>query len=94
MEEEFNTPTERINNLLSMYQGECPFERLKGMDTTLFDMPASQAKAKIIEHVKWLLKTYEPDLIVNSVAVYDADSGTNGGVSFGNFVIKVEIEEE
>lgn len=90
--EEFNTPTERINNLLSMYQGECPFERLKGMDPTLIDMPASFAKPKIIEHVKWLLKTYEPDLTIISVSIYDADSNIDG-VSFGDYVIKVEIEE-
>lgn len=90
--EEFNTPTERINNLLSMYQGECPFERLKGMDPTLIDMPASFAKPKIIEHVKWLLKTYEPDLTIISVSIYDADSNIDG-VSFGDYTIKVEIEE-
>lgn len=90
--EEFNTPTERINNLLSMYQGECPFERLKGMDPTLIDMPASFAKPKIIEHVKWLLKTYEPDLTIISVSIYDADSNIDG-VSFGDYIIKVEIEE-
>lgn len=89
--EEFNTPTERINNLLSMYQGECPFERLKGMDPTLIDMPASFAKPKIIEHVKWLLKTYEPDLTIISVSIYDADSNIDG-VSFGDYIIKVEIE--
>lgn len=91
--EEFNTPTERINNLLSMYQGECPFERLKGMDPTLIDMPATLARPKIIEHVKWLLKTYEPDLTVVSVAIYDADSNVDG-VSFGDYIIKVEIEQE
>lgn len=90
--EEFNTPIERINNLLSMYQGECPFERLKGMDPTLIDMPASFAKPKIIEHVKWLLKTYEPDLTIISVSIYDADSNIDG-VSFGDYIIKVEIEE-
>lgn len=90
--EEFNTPTERINNLLSMYQGECPFERLKGMDPTLIDMPASFAKPKIIEHVKWLLKTYEPDLTIISVSIYDADSNIDG-VSFGDYIVKVEIEE-
>lgn len=90
--EEFNTPTERINNLLSMYQGECPFERLKGMDPTLIDMPASFAKPKIIEHIKWLLKTYEPDLTIISVSIYDADSNIDG-VSFGDYIVKVEIEE-
>lgn len=90
--EEFNTPIERINNLLSMYQGECPFERLKGMDPTLIDMPASFAKPKIIEHVKWLLKTYEPDLTIISVSIYDADSNIDG-VSFGDYIVKVEIEE-
>lgn len=90
--EEFNTPTERINNLLSMYQGECPFERLKGMDPTLIDMPASFAKPKIIEHVKWLLKTYEPDLTIISVSIYDADSNIDG-ISFGDYIVKVEIEE-
>lgn len=90
--EEFNTPTERINNLLSMYQGECPFERLKGMDPTLIDMPASFAKPKIIEHVKWLLKTYEPDLTIISVSIYDSDLNVDG-VSFGDYIVKVEIEE-
>lgn len=90
--EEFNTPTERINNLLSMYQGECPFERLKGMDPTLIDMPTSFAKPKIIEHVKWLLKTYEPDLTIISVSIYDSDLNVDG-VSFGDYIVKVEIEE-
>ena len=91
--EEFNTPAERINNLLSMYQGECPFERLKGMDPTLIDAPASYAKSKIIEHVKWLLKTYEPDITVLSVVIYEADSNVDG-VSFGDYVIKIEFEEK
>ena len=91
--EEINAPEERINNLLSMYQGECSFERLKGMDPTLIDMPSNQAKPKIIEHVKWLQKTYEPDLTVVSVGVYDAEEEKDGFL-FGNFIIKVEIEEE
>lgn len=93
MTEEFNTPEERINNLLSAFQGECPFERLKGMDPTLIDMPASFATPKIIEHVKWLLKTYEPDITINSVSVYESDFNAQG-VSFGNFIIKVEFEKE
>lgn len=92
--ENYGSPVNRINNLLSMYQGECPFERLKGMDPTLIDMPASQVKPKIIEHVKWLLKTYEPDLTVLSVGVYDADGNSGNGVLFGNFIIQVKIEQE
>lgn len=90
MIETYNSPLERIYNLLSMYQGECAFERLKGMNPEFLDMPATLAKPKIINHVKWLIKTYEPDVVVSSVTLSE-DINANG-VSFGDYKIQIEIE--
>lgn len=89
--EDYGSPANRIFTLLSMFQGECPFERLKGMKGEFIDMPTTIVKPLIIDHVKWLLKTYEPDLNILSVSVYEDNEVE--GIAFGNLKIVVEYEE-
>ena len=57
------------SNLLRIYRGEVPYERIKGLDPRMIDKPTSTVLAEIQQDVRWLLETYEPRADVESVAV-------------------------
>jgi len=63
------------DNLLRLFRGEVPYERVKGMDPRTIDRPTPDAEAKIIQDATWLLETYEPRVDVNSIGVsYSEDT--------------------
>lgn len=67
------------SNLLRIYRGEVPYERVKGIDPRMIDKPTSTVPAEIQQDARWLLETYEPRTDVESVeAVYDV--GANGNL--------------
>lgn len=68
------------NNLLRIFRGEVPFERVKGIDPRLIDRPISEAAAEIQQDAEWLLETYEPRGKVNGVTV-GGDDPAGGGFS-------------
>jgi hypothetical protein len=47
-------------NLMSMIQGECPYDRCKGMDAAISDQPSTGALGSIVTATAWVLKYYEP----------------------------------
>ncbi len=75
------------NNLLRMFRGEVPFERLKGINPRLIDRPTVEAIPEIQQDAEWLLETYEPRATVQGIDV-ELNSGTDGGLS-----ITANIEE-
>lgn len=63
------------NNLLHLFRGEVPYERVKGMDPRVIDQPTPDAEAEIIQDAEWLLGTYEPRVQVNDISVvYSEDT--------------------
>lgn len=67
------------SNLLRIYRGEVPYERIKGLDPRMIDKPTSTVLAEIQQDARWLLETYEPRADVESVAV-TFDEGVNGSL--------------
>lgn len=67
-------------NLLRLFQGEVPYERVKGLDPRIIDLPANEARIAAQQSADWLLDTYEPRVDVKSIEIQAAD-GVNGGYS-------------
>lgn len=57
------------NNLLRIFRGENPYERVKGLDPRSIDKPTDEAVAEITEEATWCIKTYEPRAVLDSVSV-------------------------
>lgn len=64
-----------VANLVSTYQGEVPFQRLKGMDPRLIDENIVTAEPKIKNHATWLIGNYEERAIVNDISVSKDENG-------------------
>lgn len=63
------------NNLLHLFRGEVPYERVKGLDPRAIDRPTPDAEAEVIQDAHWLLGTYEPRVEVNGIGVtYSEDT--------------------
>ena len=75
------------NNLLRLFRGEVPYERVKGLDPRLIDRPLNEAEMDAQQDADWLLETYEPRAVVESVSVERSDD-VNGG-----FVVLAKIKE-
>lgn len=60
-------PAQCVSNLLRITRGECVYDRLKGVDPRLIDMNSDIAMPLMIADAKWLIKTYEPRVDVNSI---------------------------
>lgn len=63
-----------IMNLLRMVRGECPYERVKGLDPRHTDKPTETVAQDIQQDAFWLIETYEPRAAVESVDVSAADA--------------------
>lgn len=80
------TPQVCVNNLLKLFRGEVPYERIKGLDPRLVDKPIVTASAELLQDADWLVDTYEPRAEIKSLSVSQADT-INGG-----FYVAAEIE--
>lgn len=77
-----------VNNLLRVFRGEVPYERVKGLDPRLIDRPISSADAQLRQDADWLVDTYEPRAEIKSLSVAQADTA-NGG-----FAVTADIEDK
>lgn len=77
-----------VANLLQTIRGEVPYERLKGLDPRLIDLPAGEAETRVRQDADWLIETYEPRANVNDIN-FIASNAVNGG-----FTVTAEIENE
>ena len=66
------------NNLLRLFRGEVPYERVKGIDPRLIDQPFPVAEGLLRQDVDWLIETYEPRAEINSTSVTQADAPGGG----------------
>ncbi len=77
-------PMQCVGNLLRIVRGECPYDRIKGIDPTLIDQPTEIAAPLLQAEAKWLIKTYEPRVNSDRVDV-SAISAQNG-----NFALNMD----
>lgn len=71
------TPAQCVQNLLLLHRAEVAFDRLRGIDTRIFDKPASTAESELRENALWLIQTYEPRVDASSIdiTVIQGESG-------------------
>lgn len=69
-------PMQCVANLVRITRGECVYERVKGIDPTLIDKPASIAKPLLIADAKWLIKTYEPRVNIDTINIEEIVEAT------------------
>lgn len=64
-----------VANLCATFQGEVPYQRLKGMDPSLVDENILTAEPKIKNHATWLVENFEERATVNDINVSIDESG-------------------
>lgn len=64
-----------VANLIATYQGEVPYQRLKGMATDVIDENLITSEPKIKNHATWLIENYEERAVVNDIKVNIDESG-------------------
>lgn len=73
-------------NLLRLQKGEIPYDRMRGLDPALYDMPITQAQGIILAEVTRVL-AWEPDIRVLAARIVPTSDGTDGA-----FTIEAEVE--
>lgn len=81
-------PQECVNNLLRLFRGEVPYERVKGLDPRMFDRPFVAADAQLRQDADWLVDTYEPRAEIKSISVAEHDTVN------GRFSVTAEVENK
>ena len=81
------TPQVCVNNLLRLFRGEVPYERVKGLDPRIIDRPVVTADSELRQDADWLVDTYEPRAQITSIIVTQ-DNAANGGIS-----VSAEIQD-
>ncbi len=76
------------SNLLRLFRGEVPFERVKGLDPRLIDRPAGDLNAEVQQDAEWLLENYEPRVSVNSINIEPSEEASGG------FLVTANVEEK
>lgn len=77
-------PEQCIANLVSMTRGECPYDRVKGLNPEFIGMNSGVAKAQIKSDVLWLIRTYEPRASADDVNLEEVIAGS------GMFKLNIE----
>lgn len=79
-------PARCVQNLLQIARGEVPFDRIRGLDTTVFDRPAVTAAPALRSDAQWMLGVYEPRVAASSVEIKADEAKT------GRFVVTADLE--
>ena len=80
-------PMNCVANLLKITRGECAYDRIKGIDPTLEDMNSDMAVPLMSAEARWLIKTYEPRVNVDSIDINSLLA------EHGGFAINVNASE-
>lgn len=67
-----------VNNLLQMFMGENPYERTKGLDPRVIDMPTEEIKAQAVNDAWTLIDAYEPRAVIDSIYAVNENSPEGG----------------
>lgn len=81
------TPKVCVNNLLRLFRGEVPYERVKGLDPRIIDRPIVTADSELRQDADWLVDTYEPRAQITTITVTQ-DIAASGGIS-----VSAEIQD-
>ena len=76
-----------VNNLLRLFRGEVPYERVKGLDPRIVDRPILSAELQLRRDAQWLVEVYEPRAKIKSITVEQSDA------AMGGFSVAADIEE-
>lgn len=68
---------QNISNLLTTWRYEVAYDRTKGLDPAILDLPQSDAIALSISEIYRLIETYQPDVYVVSVEYIGSDEQFN-----------------
>ena len=79
-----------VNNLLRLFRGEVPYERVKGLDPRIIDRPISAADAQLRQDADWVVDTYEPRAEIRSITVSQSNSANGGFIVTADIVDKGE----
>lgn len=77
-----------VSNLLKIVRYEVPMDRIRGLDTELYDQPDSEDD--IVEDAKFILNTFEPRVDVSGIDIINEDGDTRITAD----VVVIEEEEE
>ncbi len=68
---------QNVFNLFNIWRYEVAYDRTKGLDTAILDMPAKKASAKFIAELYRIVPLYEPRAKVKSVSYLGVDRDGN-----------------
>lgn len=86
-------PQKCAENLLAIVRGEVPYDRVRGIDSSIIDMPEEDAIFELEQDALWNIETYEPRINADSLEV-TADMGVNGDFRLQLHISDAEDEEE
>ena len=79
---------QNAKNLLMCRMGEVPYDRYRGIDAALFDMPITQVQTELLPELDRLM-LYEPD-----VEVADAEATLlDDGSVYIKVILEIDIDE-
>lgn len=82
------TPQVCVNNLLRLFRGEVPYERVKGLDPRIIDRPIVTADTDLRQDADWLVDIYEPRAQITSISVTQTETAS------GSFLVSAEIQNK
>lgn len=77
-----------VSNLLKIFVGENPYERVKGMNPRIIDRPMEMVKSQAVQDAWRLVEVYEPRATIMNI------SETPSGSPDGSLHIEVSIAGE
>lgn len=78
-------------NLVKTVRGEVPYDRIRGIDISFTDRPASEVRTDIVNDVFETLEDYEPRVDVKNI---DLEQTAHGSFNIILEVDKVEEQED
>lgn len=85
-------PRQCAENLLRIVRGEVPYDRVRGIDGSIVDMPEDDARIELEQDAKWNIENYEPRIAVEETEI-DAEIAENGDFKLSVNVTEAEEEE-
>ncbi|WP_207642818.1 hypothetical protein [Niameybacter massiliensis] len=76
---------QNIRTLLNTWRYEVAYDRTKGLDPSILDLPKDEAIALYISEVYRMIETYEEDVVIKSVKFISIDEE-------GHMAFKVVVE--
>ena len=81
-------PVVCAENLLKVFRGEVPYERIKGIDPRVIDRPAGAAVDDLAQDAEWVLETYEPRVTADGFSITPSDAAAGG------YTVTADISEK